>query len=188
MRLLTRVYGTLRRALIPRTRTVRSNNGHAYSFAEAPCFLAPQRWSSSAYCSRREHLSASRSMLGPHRPKRKKMSPRHYSLDWTRHICANNQSKLAMQDKWFYNLCAWYLLGMCSKQFNKLANIQTLAGLKVLLYILSHIQLFVWVTGLASSLDSKPFCPHAARRVWGPDYLTCKSHSIVRLIQANIPT
>ena len=43
MRLLTRVYGTLRRALIPRTRTVRSNNGHAYSFAEAPCFLAPQR-------------------------------------------------------------------------------------------------------------------------------------------------
>ena len=70
----------------------------------------------------------------PPPPKRKKWLPRHYSLDSTRHICANNQSKLAMQEKWFYNLCAWYLLGMCSKQFNKPAKIQALVGLKVSLF------------------------------------------------------
>ena len=61
---------------LPRTRTARSNDGHARYFAEAPCFLAPQRWSSLAYRWRREHLSASRFtlgdvsrfVLGPHLP------------------------------------------------------------------------------------------------------------------------
>ena len=34
---------------LPWTRTARSNDGHASYFAEAPCFLDPQRWSSAAY-------------------------------------------------------------------------------------------------------------------------------------------
>ena len=45
---------------LPQTWTARINDRHTSYFAEAPCFLALQRWSSSAYRYRREHLSASR--------------------------------------------------------------------------------------------------------------------------------
>ena len=51
-----------------RTRTTRSNDGHASYFTEAHCFLAPQCCSSSAYRSHWEQLSSSRSTLGPRPP------------------------------------------------------------------------------------------------------------------------
>ena len=56
-------FGCLLLKCLPWTWTTHSNNGHANYFVEAPCFLVPQRWSSSAYRLRRKHLSASRSML-----------------------------------------------------------------------------------------------------------------------------
>ena len=40
--------GSLLLKCSPRTRTAHSNDGHTSYVTEAPCFLAPQRWSSSA--------------------------------------------------------------------------------------------------------------------------------------------
>ena len=41
--------GCLLLECLPRTRTARINDGHASYFAGAPCFLAPQSWSSSTW-------------------------------------------------------------------------------------------------------------------------------------------
>ena len=59
-------FGCLLLKCLPQAQTTCSNDRHASYFAQAPCFFAPQCWSSSVYYSRWEHLSTSRSMLGPH--------------------------------------------------------------------------------------------------------------------------
>ena len=48
---------------LPRTQTARINDGHASYFAEVPCFLAPQDWSSSGASGASLHL-----VLGLHPP------------------------------------------------------------------------------------------------------------------------
>ena len=47
---LPKPLGCLPLKCLLRTRTAHINDGHTSFFAEAPCFLTPQRWSSLAYC------------------------------------------------------------------------------------------------------------------------------------------
>jgi len=50
VKILFKPLGYLPLKCLQQTWTTRINDGHASYFAKAPCFLALQRWSSSAYC------------------------------------------------------------------------------------------------------------------------------------------